>query len=338
MRRRRRRASPSAAAISGGSSSVSTSSRSAHAGIVLRCSSRPVCIAGEMSGAVSRASTALSTARPKPSRRSMLTLSWGDGPRSPETWTSTAGRPLASSTPCSPTARGKTRWASCPSVLGAPGSMPTSSVIASATVRWSSSGAEPRAVGEGHDERRARVIARKVARGRSPRRTVRDHRLRRRCPRSPIGRPRAAPPPRRRRCLRSSTPGRSCAWSRAPRTRVQAPAAPPCPTVRPATPARRRRDARGSGSAWRWSSPGAARRRSSASVRRRSSGLGSGSVRTEKPPPAVPPSPSSLPATYPASSSIAPAARAPLREARRPGSSVRRTRARLRTHRGRASR
>ncbi len=65
------------------------------------------------------------------------------GPSSPDTWTSTAGRPPALSTPCSPTASGKARCVSCPSALGEPGSMPVSWVIASATVRWSCSGAEP---------------------------------------------------------------------------------------------------------------------------------------------------------------------------------------------------
>ena len=255
-RRRRRRASPSTAAISGGSSSVTTSSRSAHSGIVLRCSSRPVCIAEEMSGAVSSASTALSTARPKPSRRSALTGSCGDGPAFAGDLDEHGGQAAGVRARPVRRRRGGRRGARAGRARSARrGRCRPASVIASATRALQLQGSGAEAVGEGHDERRARVIAREVA--------EHDRRVERSgAGRAPIGRPRAAPPPRRRRCLRSSTRGRSCAWSRARRTRARAPAAPRSPTVRPATRARRRRGARGSRSAWRWSSPGAARPRS----------------------------------------------------------------------------
>ncbi len=126
------------------------SSRSAHSGIVLRWSRTPVCVAREASGLVSSASTALSTARPRPSSLAELTRAWGEGPRSPEAWTSTAGMPRGSRTPCSPAARGNMRWATCPSREGLPGFQPPSCTIASRDrpLELQRSRAEPVRVGD----------------------------------------------------------------------------------------------------------------------------------------------------------------------------------------------
>ncbi len=91
--RRRSRASASTASSSGPNSSVATSRRTAHAGIVCRCTSTPVCRAPDTSGAESRASIAMSAPRPNSSMCSAVTLSRTDGPRSPLACTSTAGSP-----------------------------------------------------------------------------------------------------------------------------------------------------------------------------------------------------------------------------------------------------
>ncbi len=101
--------------------SITTSRRTAHWGICWRCRTMPFWRAWVTSGAVSRASTALNTLRPMASRRSGSIGSLRDGPRSPDTWASTAGTPSRSSTPCSPTVRGTIRCTSWPSALGAPG-------------------------------------------------------------------------------------------------------------------------------------------------------------------------------------------------------------------------
>jgi len=116
----------------------------AHAGIVMRCTTTPVCFPAGTSGAASRASIALSAARPRPSRRCRETAAFADGPRSPLAWISTAAMPAELSAPCSPTVSEKARWASCPKVLGEPGSEPASRASASLTVRWSTAGAEPK--------------------------------------------------------------------------------------------------------------------------------------------------------------------------------------------------
>ncbi len=156
-RRRRMRASPSTAATSTGSISAIASRRTAQAGSVWRCSSTLRCIAGETSGAVSSASTALSTARPKPCSRSLLSRLAGARPTfAADLHEHGRACPCASSTPCSPTASGNIRWASCPSALGAPGLRPASWVIASVTVRCSCSGAEPRPSEKGTTEGRRR--------------------------------------------------------------------------------------------------------------------------------------------------------------------------------------
>ena len=274
--RRRRRTAARAAASA-------TSSRSAHAGSVLRCRSTPVCGVEETSGAASSASTALSTARPKPSRRSRLTaLARGraafardlhehgrdaggvqrallaDGQRERQMG-ELAERARARRV------RTRSRW-----------------VIASASVRCSCSGAEPKP-----SEKGTTNGLRSCAPARSPSTIAASS--------GPRGRRRRSPPRRRRRrCRRWSRRARSCAGLARGEHARQLEQRGRAGQLGPR--AARGRVAVGEDHDRRRvrSSPAAARSPWSACARRRSSAPRSWRVCTEKPPPAVPPSPSSV--------------------------------------------
>ncbi len=107
------------------------------------------------------------------SSRSALTGSLRDGPRSPDTWTSTAGTPSRSSTPCSPTASGNIRCASWPSALGGAAFDPglVADRVLDGALQLQRRRAEP--VGERDHERAAHRRPRRGRRARSPRRAGR---------------------------------------------------------------------------------------------------------------------------------------------------------------------
>ena len=214
-------------------------------------------MAGETSGAVSSASTALSTraAERLPGVPPLTALVARPARVRRETCTSTAGSPSASSTPCSPDGEREGQVGELPERARRARDRTPELVRDRVGDRalQSSSGAEPKPSEYGHHERLAHGSRRRGRRARSPRRTARCPPLsERRRSASRATRPRR----RRRRCRRWSRRARSCAWSRARRTRARARAARPCPTVRPPSHAPPRRGGRGSRSAWRCVEPG----------------------------------------------------------------------------------
>ena len=88
-------------------------------------------------GALTRASSAVmlrSAALPKAARRVRSTALASPGPRSPLTESSSAGKPRAAISPCSPTLRGNARRENCAINPDSPGRSPVSSCTAASTV------------------------------------------------------------------------------------------------------------------------------------------------------------------------------------------------------------
>ena len=90
--------------------------------------------------AASSAVTARSDARPNSAIRRRPTSARAAGPRSPEAWSSTAGRPSRLTSPCSLTVSGTALRIHCALAREPPGSRPVSCRIATSTVRRQRSG------------------------------------------------------------------------------------------------------------------------------------------------------------------------------------------------------
>ena len=93
--------------------------------------------------------TARIAARPNASRRFSDTAARGLGPVSPETWSSTAGRPPRAASPCSETVSGSARRAHWPIAREPPAWAPTSRRTALSSVRRSPIGAASRSLDQG---------------------------------------------------------------------------------------------------------------------------------------------------------------------------------------------
>ena len=127
-----------------------------------------------MSGAASSASTALSTARPKPSRRSALDrFARGRAAFARDLHEHRRQPCRVQRAPVRPTRSGNARCASCPSALGAPGSPPTLLHDRAGDRALQQLGRAAEAVGVGHHERLALARCRRGRRARSPRRSGR---------------------------------------------------------------------------------------------------------------------------------------------------------------------